>query len=190
MAQKHLPVEKVDDAALLFIASATIGWVTIVVGLLGQLTSPWVFLPAAVSFAAFLRWFSRSYTNVCALEAERRWAPRWAVGAFIVPGVNLVLPIMLAADLWRTTHRLVGARSSVGALLAAAVAASGVAAGWCGWQRLVVPTLVLGTACFTLSGYYVLAVSRQHGALWRLTWEERVRNAGKRAHEDRSVLTA
>lgn len=182
---KHLGVERVDGAAWILIVSAGVAWTTLVVAALGELTSPLLLLPGAAAFAAFLLWFWRCYTNLWAVEGERAltWSPRWAIGAWLVPGVNLVLPLVLARDLWRVAHRLVNRPASGGLPLVVAVAALGVATAWCGAQRLVAPTLAMATTFLALAGHYVVTVSRLQGALWRLTWQERVRQAGLRARE-------
>jgi hypothetical protein len=54
---------------------------------------------------AFLRWMHRAYRNLPALGAERlRYSPRWAVGAFLVPVLNLVHPYQVVSELWRESH--------------------------------------------------------------------------------------
>lgn len=54
---------------------------------------------------AFLCWIHRAYRNLPALGAEGlRYSPRWAVGAFLVPLLNLVHPYQVVRELWRESH--------------------------------------------------------------------------------------
>lgn len=49
----------------------------------------------------FLAWFHRAYGNLRALGvAEPRYKRGWAIGAWFIPFVNLVLPKQMANDLW------------------------------------------------------------------------------------------
>jgi hypothetical protein len=62
-----------------------------------------VFLYVATA-VVFLRWLHRSYANLVALGArELRFSPRWAVGYWFVPIVNLVRPKQTMDELWRQT---------------------------------------------------------------------------------------
>ncbi|HKZ05971.1 MAG TPA: DUF4328 domain-containing protein [Methylomirabilota bacterium] len=55
--------------------------------------------------AAFLAWMHRAYRNLPALGASRLgYSPRWAVGAFLVPVLNLVHPYHVVRELWRESH--------------------------------------------------------------------------------------
>jgi hypothetical protein len=51
----------------------------------------------------FAAWFYRAYQNVGALNAHGRYAPGWAIGAWIVPIVNVFRPKQIANDIWRTS---------------------------------------------------------------------------------------
>jgi eukaryotic-like serine/threonine-protein kinase len=52
----------------------------------------------------FLAWFHRAYGNLRALGvAEPRYKRGWAIGAWFIPIVNLVLPKQMANDLWRAS---------------------------------------------------------------------------------------
>ena len=54
---------------------------------------------------AFLLWMHRAYRNLPALGAEGLgYSPRWAVGAFLVPILNLVHPYQVVRELWRESH--------------------------------------------------------------------------------------
>lgn len=57
----------------------------------------------AVSVIAFLFWLHRAYKNLKPLGAQRRYSPGWAVGAFAVPIVNLVLPFQVFQEMWRAS---------------------------------------------------------------------------------------
>lgn len=67
-----------------------------------RLTQALVWIAAAV---VFLGWTHRAYRNLPALGAERlAYSPRWAVGAFLVPVLNLVHPYQVVRELWRESH--------------------------------------------------------------------------------------
>ena len=57
----------------------------------------------AVAAVAFLIWLYRAYKNLKPLGAEPRYSPAWAVGAFIVPLVNLFLPFQIVQEMWRAS---------------------------------------------------------------------------------------
>jgi hypothetical protein len=57
-----------------------------------------------VTAALFLAWIHRVYGNVRALGAVRlRFSPRWAVGTFFVPVLNLVWPFLLVREIWTSS---------------------------------------------------------------------------------------
>jgi hypothetical protein len=59
--------------------------------------------PVAWSATAvlFLRWVHRTHANLPALGAHRLgYTPRWAVGAFFVPLLNLVHPVQVLREIW------------------------------------------------------------------------------------------
>lgn len=65
-----------------------------------------------VTTAAFVQWVGRVHANLSKLGAAGLWyAPRDAVTAFLVPGVNLVRPVMVLRELWIVSDAL--ARSSI-----------------------------------------------------------------------------
>jgi Domain of unknown function (DUF4328) len=52
----------------------------------------------------FLTWFYRAHSNLRALGAARlAYTPRWAVGGFFVPFLNLVRPFQVMRELWNVT---------------------------------------------------------------------------------------
>lgn len=52
--------------------------------------------------AAFLAWVHRAYRNLEILGVpDLGYSPRWAVGAFIVPILNLVHPLRVLRELWK-----------------------------------------------------------------------------------------
>jgi hypothetical protein len=58
----------------------------------------------------FLAWLHRAHANAIALGATRlRVSPRWAVGVFLVPVVNLVWPLLVVRDLWNASDPAAGA---------------------------------------------------------------------------------
>jgi hypothetical protein len=53
---------------------------------------------------AFLAWFHRAYRNLERLGVgELRFGTGWAIGAWLIPGVNLALPKLIANDIWRAS---------------------------------------------------------------------------------------
>ncbi len=54
-----------------------------------------------VTAVLFLIWVRRVYANAAAMGAVRiRLTPRWVVGTFLVPGVNLFWPFLVAREIW------------------------------------------------------------------------------------------
>jgi hypothetical protein len=52
----------------------------------------------------FLAWFVQAYRDAEALGANGlRFSPRWAIGAWFVPFLNLVRPKQIANDIWRAS---------------------------------------------------------------------------------------
>ena len=67
-----------------------------------RLAQALVWIAAAI---AFLAWMHRAYRNLPALGANRLgYSPRWAIGAFFVPVLNLVHPYQVVRELWRESH--------------------------------------------------------------------------------------
>lgn len=56
---------------------------------------------ALVAAITFLLWFSRAYRNSARMGSRPRYAHGWAIGAWFVPIVNLIVPKHLADDIWR-----------------------------------------------------------------------------------------
>jgi hypothetical protein len=54
----------------------------------------------AVTAIAFVVWFHRAYRNLDALDSPRRFGTGWAIGAWVVPVVNLYMPKRIADDIW------------------------------------------------------------------------------------------
>jgi hypothetical protein len=75
-----------------------------------SLESHWAQLEAArhlqglawvVTAVLFLLWMLRVYGNAAATGFARiRLSPRWIVGTFLVPGVNLVWPFLVIREIW------------------------------------------------------------------------------------------
>lgn len=64
---------------------------------------------AAVLLTAifFLRWFHRAYASLGELgESGLKYSPRWAVGGFFVPILNLFRPREVMMELWTRASRL------------------------------------------------------------------------------------
>ena len=58
-----------------------------------------------ITAVAWVAWLRRMYRNLRALGARwLRLGPGWAVGAWFVPGVNVVAPKMMLDDVWRTAE--------------------------------------------------------------------------------------
>jgi len=61
---------------------------------------------------AFLFWIHRSYANLPALGNRREaldYSPRWAVGGFLIPLVNLFLPYSVTKEIWQKSDPAVRA---------------------------------------------------------------------------------
>lgn len=57
-----------------------------------------------VTAVLFLLWVGRVYGNLPALGAHRmRFSPRWAVGTFFVPALNLVWPFLVMREVWNAS---------------------------------------------------------------------------------------
>ena len=58
-----------------------------------------------ITAVAGVAWLRRMYRNLRALGARwLRLGPGWAVGAWFVPGMNVVAPKMMLDDVWRTSE--------------------------------------------------------------------------------------
>ena len=54
-----------------------------------------------VTGLAFLFWIHRAYQNLSALDTgDPEYSPRWAVGGFFVPFLNLVRPYQIVSEIW------------------------------------------------------------------------------------------
>jgi uncharacterized protein DUF4328 len=54
--------------------------------------------------AAFLAWFHRVHRNLPALGArDLKYTPRWAVGGFFVPFLNLIRPVQVMREVWHAS---------------------------------------------------------------------------------------
>jgi len=57
-----------------------------------------------VTAVLFLVWLHRVYGNLGVLGAHRmRFSPRWAVGTFFVPVLNLVWPFLVLREVWNAS---------------------------------------------------------------------------------------
>jgi hypothetical protein len=62
---------------------------------------PVVYFPTVV---VFCMWMWRSYRNLLLMEVRGlSYSPRWAVGAFFVPILNLFRPCQIAQEMWRAS---------------------------------------------------------------------------------------
>ena len=52
----------------------------------------------------FVIWFYRAYQNLSALRTSGRFGTGWALGAWLVPILNLFRPKQIADDIWRTSE--------------------------------------------------------------------------------------
>jgi hypothetical protein len=58
-------------------------------------------LGSLVAAAAFVAWLYRARRNATRLGGSLKWAPGWAVGAWLIPVGNLVIPYLVVQDLRR-----------------------------------------------------------------------------------------
>jgi hypothetical protein len=49
----------------------------------------------------FIIWFWRAAKNNQALDRHPRLGPGWAIGGWFIPLANLVIPVLIAQDLWK-----------------------------------------------------------------------------------------
>ncbi|MGH2809179.1 MAG: DUF4328 domain-containing protein [Actinomycetota bacterium] len=56
-----------------------------------------------VTAIVFLIWFYRAYQNMAALGVYARWSSGWAIGAWLIPILNLFRPKQMADDIWRSS---------------------------------------------------------------------------------------
>ena len=110
-------------------------------------------IPAAV---AFLTWLLKVRRGLPALGAEPRYSAGWTVGAWLIPGVQLVAPYLVMRDLWR------GCGAGPAALLGLfwALFATGLALtyAYLGW---LAPLLTLGEAwlSYDVGAFFALATT-------------------------------
>lgn len=176
-------VRPLEDHARLVLAAGGLAWLAFVGAAQGPLATAWVVLPWVAGVVAFLAWFSRAYTNLWRLgeASDLGWPPAWALWGWVIPGFNLALPSLLAAAVWRASHRRAGRAGGVGVALPSAVMALvglGAVALTRGDRAAAV---VLASAALALAAYYVVVVSTLQRVAWRRTFEERVRVAGASA---------
>jgi Domain of unknown function (DUF4328) len=61
-------------------------------------------LLSVLDAATFLFWFRRAYRNLPALGAQGlEWSPRSAVLWWFVPLANLIVPLLIASDIWKAS---------------------------------------------------------------------------------------
>lgn len=51
----------------------------------------------------FVVWFYRAYQNLVPLKTQGRFSSGWAIGAWLIPILNLFRPKQIANDIWRTS---------------------------------------------------------------------------------------
>ena len=57
-----------------------------------------------VLVVAFVAWFWRSYANLPALGRATRRKPGWAVGSWLIPFANFVIPYSIGAEIWKKSR--------------------------------------------------------------------------------------
>jgi hypothetical protein len=63
---------------------------------------------AAGAAAAFSVWLYRALGNLQAAGSPARYTPGYAVWAFFIPGLNLVVPVRAVRDAWASPPRFLG----------------------------------------------------------------------------------
>ena len=53
---------------------------------------------------AFVAWFWRSYANLLALGRTTKRKPGWAVGSWLIPFANFVIPYSIGAEIWKKSR--------------------------------------------------------------------------------------
>lgn len=78
---------------------------TVDLDVLARVTTLAVLGAVALTAAAFVAWSLRAYRNLPALGINhRRYWTVWVVVGWLLPGLNLILPKLLIADIWRGSH--------------------------------------------------------------------------------------
>jgi len=123
----------------------------------------WVYL---VTVVFFLRWIHRAYRNLPALgEPHPEHSPRWAVGGFFVPFLNLVRPFQIVREIWCVSDPgFSTASSEFGFVRAQAMSAPTLVKAW--WASFLIASA---------AGNFVARMTRSGGRktaedLWFLTW--------------------
>ncbi len=117
---------------------------------------------------AFLIWIHRAYRNLPSLMAESlHFSPRWAVGCFFVPILNLFRPYQIMREIWRESDP--SRPRNVGDSLEPVKESSSAVVGW--WWGLFLlliigrlaarPFIAVSSAALLLSPY---------GLPWVLHW--------------------
>ena len=101
---------------------------------------------ALATVVAFLMWMHRAHRNLPALGAKYlRFSPRWAVGGWFVPILNLFRPYQVMAEIWRESEP--PRDSSLPGHLS--YASSSAIVGW--WWALYLAMSFIGHASFRMS---------------------------------------
>ena len=72
-------------------ASGVVGWVNVVLAV------------------TFVTWFWRAYGNLLALGRTTRRKPGWAIGSWVIPLANFVIPYGIGAEIWTKSQPDTGA---------------------------------------------------------------------------------
>lgn len=122
LATAGLAIFLVGDGLALIAPGSWVETAASVVQALAFLASLVGFIGAAIAVPV---WMHRCYRNLPALGAAALgWSPAWAVGAWFIPIANLVLPYMVARELWaKASGSPVQSSSLLGLWWAACIAA-------------------------------------------------------------------
>jgi Domain of unknown function (DUF4328) len=74
------------------------------VDILTALVGVFYLINLVVNAVAFLMWIHRAYRNLPSIGYQHaRYSPRWAVGGWFVPFLNLVRPYQIVREIWQAS---------------------------------------------------------------------------------------
>ena len=72
--------------------------------LIGEINSALIVFLFYLSVVAFIIWFREAYGTLVAAEVPNlKWSTGWALGGWLIPIANFVIPYLIAADIWKAS---------------------------------------------------------------------------------------
>jgi len=99
-------MELLETACLLLLALGTASHALNVALALGGSAAPYAVVSVQLALrvaisVAFVGWFTHRYARHWETSGRRGLHPAWSVAGFLLPGLNLALPFVLARRMWR-----------------------------------------------------------------------------------------